>query len=506
MARARRRPRQRRACAAECHPTVAKWPLSRARREETFELQAIQLRKQLDEQRKRAGTLEAAAHASEQQAVRALRQLDAGREAAATKVRAAEATVEEAMQQHAGMLKEQRAAAAASYRALQKEMQGERIASSEAMLSLEAEITAYRRQLSRAQAAQRSSSRDASAARAEMEEEVQRLREGRVWSKVREEQALRERAVEERDRLCTEVERLMVEQQGRARERAAEKSELKYLRFRVRELEEKVGTYHARSNRKFFEVEPLAEQCEELRGELEAQRAETAKYKATAEPPMQNFFRNGSYALEVDLAGLEAITSCQVCPGQLSKLFIIFARFFHIKLPTFERKVSGKRDKDGSPTTVKRTLLRIPGVTHWKELPAIAGELHKFQVGDWLLRDADASYCYIADGANSMQQELMTHLLSRRNTATGKLESMAVSMDAITDKTAEGQAAKYKEAMEACADAWKEAADLGLIDDLPELFDGAAGDEAAGSSEASGEQLAASQLTQLLTTLGGARR
>ena len=72
---------------------VAACPLSRARREETHELQAIQLRQQLDEQRKRVGTLEAAAHASEQQAVRALRQLDAGREAAATKLRAAEATV-----------------------------------------------------------------------------------------------------------------------------------------------------------------------------------------------------------------------------------------------------------------------------------------------------------------------------------------------------------------------------------------------------------------------------
>ena len=153
-------------------------------------------------------------------------------------------------------------------------------------------------------------------------------------------------------------------------------------------------------------------------------------------------------------------------------------------LPTFQRKVNGPRAKDGTPTTVMRTLYRIPGVSHFKELPAIAGELHKFQLGEWLLRDIDASYCYVADGANSMQQELMAHLLCRRNAATGKIESMAVTMDAITDKTAEGQAAKYKEAMEACADAWKEAADLGLLGDVPELFDEAAG---SGEDEGSGE-------------------
>jgi hypothetical protein len=64
---------------------------------------------------------------------------------------------------------------------------------------------------------------------------------------------------------------------------------------------------------------------------------------------------------------------------------------------------------------------------------------HPTQAGAWLLEDPDANYCYIADGANSQQQEILTQIHSRRNQATGKLESMALSMDHISDKSSEGQ-------------------------------------------------------------------
>ena len=51
--------------------------------------------------------------------------------------------------------------------------------------------------------------------------------------------------------------------------------------------------------------------------------------------------------------------------------------------------------------------------------------------GEWLLEDPEASYCYVADGANSQQKEIIAQLLYRRNKETGKLESMAISIDEI---------------------------------------------------------------------------
>ena len=109
-----------------------------------------------------------------------------------------------------------------------------------------------------------------------------------------------------------------------------------------------------------------------------------------------------------------------------------------------KRKVSGP---DG--TQVERELLYIrPGVTHFKDLPVIGGELHKVQVVEWLLEDLeDGCFCYIADGASHHQKEIFAQLLSRRNKATGKLESRAISIDEIADKSAEGQAAQYKSTM-----------------------------------------------------------
>ena len=115
-------------------------------------------------------------------------------------------------------------------------------------------------------------------------------------------------------------------------------------------------------------------------------------------------------------------------------------------------------------TYVKRNLLYIPGKTHCKELPAIGGELHKIQAAKWLLEDIDGSHCYVADGASAMQKEILTQLYYRRNKQTGKLESKALSLDEIADKTAAGQNEKFTGALSAMTDAWAEADALALLD------------------------------------------
>jgi hypothetical protein len=77
--------------------------------------------------------------------------------------------------------------------------------------------------------------------------------------------------------------------------------------------------------------------------------------------------------------------------------------------------------------------------------------------------DPDANCCYVADGASSLQQESAAHLFSRRNQQTGWLESMALAVDAITDKTATGQHRGLEAAQKRIADSWAAAEALRLL-------------------------------------------
>mgnify|MGYP007048824905 CR=1 FL=1 len=65
-------------------------------------------------------------------------------------------------------------------------------------------------------------------------------------------------------------------------------------------------------------------------------------------------------------------------------LFVTFAEFYGIKLPSRQKKVLTGTAVDGTRMYEVKEVLFIPGRTHMKELPAIGGELHKMQVGAWL--------------------------------------------------------------------------------------------------------------------------
>lgn len=202
----------------------------------------------------------------------------------------------------------------------------------------------------------------------------------------------------------------------------------------------------------------------ELQGSLKEQTALAAKYKAIAEPPKEKFFKSGHYTAEVDLTALEVIANLGVSACVVPMLFVIFATFFGVTIPSREKKVQLEGvDAEGKRRYGMRNLLYVPSRTHMKELPAIGAELHKIQAGQWLLEDIDASHCYVADGASAMQKEILAQLYYRRNKQTGKLESMALSLDEIADKTAAGQHAKFSSALSAMADAWSEADALGLL-------------------------------------------
>ena len=87
------------------------------------------------------------------------------------------------------------------------------------------------------------------------------------------------------------------------------------------------------------ELEALEAELGTVRAQLAAAEAARDKYKAIAEPPKEKFFAKGHYTSEVDLTALEVIASLGVSPTVVPTLFIIFADFFGVTIPSRERKV-----------------------------------------------------------------------------------------------------------------------------------------------------------------------
>merc|ERR1711927_32380 len=158
------------------------------------------------------------------------------------------------------------------------------------------------------------------------------------------------------------------------------------------------------------------------------------KYHAIAAPPPEKFFAKGHYTADVDLTALQVIAELGVAATAVSPLFKIFGDFFGVTIPSHEREVQLRgAGAEGKRQYAKRKLLLI-----------------------------------------------------RRNKESGKLESRALSIDEISDKTSAGQQQKFKAALASIAEAWEEADALGLLRDVREEA-AAAGGEAARGATAEGE-------------------
>eukprot|EP00965_Chrysotila_dentata_P076995 2542046-Pleurochrysis_carterae.AAC.1 len=81
----------------------------------------------------------------------------------------------------------------------------------------------------------------------------------------------------------------------------------------------------------------MAAEIEELKAENQQLRNEITELKGITEP-RKKYFHDDSFTLAVDLAIAEAIATAHVSRNQVPPLFLIFARFFRIKLPTHRRK------------------------------------------------------------------------------------------------------------------------------------------------------------------------
>jgi len=234
----------------------------------------------------------------------------------------------------------------------------------------------------------------------------------------------------------------------RSRQRDAE--QLRYFKTRTEDLQAKIAAYDMRANRRFYDIEPIAEENALLREQLAEARAEAAKYKGIAEPDASYFRNGGGYTLEHDLAIAECVTKARVSRNQVPRLFIIFGRFYRIKLPTHVQRVPHKKVA-GKMTYVERTLLYVGGKTHVKEVCAVLNQAHKLQVGVQLLESPNDSYCYISDGAESLQTDYLAQLLSHRD-ASGKLQTIALDLSTLHGKSSEAQCAAFRESMRAVAE------------------------------------------------------
>ena len=190
--------------------------IMRVEREKSFELQAISLRQQLDEQRRQLEEAQAAARRHEQGAICSLRKLEADRHRHSVELRAAADAAKEEQQRFAAQLKEQRAAAAAAKRALLAEMQAERVTADERFTTLQVEATALERQLFKAGAALRATSKEKEAELGRVEAELRKMSEGRIWARVHEAEAKRKQA----EAKVADLERQVDELQNEKRQRS----------------------------------------------------------------------------------------------------------------------------------------------------------------------------------------------------------------------------------------------------------------------------------------------
>eukprot|EP00965_Chrysotila_dentata_P039016 1297053-Pleurochrysis_carterae.AAC.1 len=132
-------------------------------------------------------------------------------------------------------LKQQQATANVKYKALLTTMQKERDASSAFKVTrLEANITELQRMINRAIAAARAANKENTAAVSELETQVQRLNEGHIWARVREEETRHMRAGEARSILQEQVDEQQRELSARSQKVAKERQELAGLRFRCK--------------------------------------------------------------------------------------------------------------------------------------------------------------------------------------------------------------------------------------------------------------------------------
>ena len=289
---------------------------------------------------------------------------------------------------------EERESGASAISMLQGEIRGERSALGDKITALQVLITELETNLRRAQAALRMRGAQADRAEAEVAAKMAELSEGRIRTKLRAEEARAELAEQLLKEARGEIARQAAELRARNGISAAERQELSHLRYEKKRYQEKVAAYQVKSNRKFFEVEPLMEEVETLREQIAQLRseiaAEVAERRATARtlrsemanleavvcPPYSKFYqcrgKTGGVMISDDWHILTmTLATLSIPAGSRDKAVISIAEFFGLHL--LHKRVTVNCRKQG----VKKLAIRcaVPGISSSAKALEVGGEL-----------------------------------------------------------------------------------------------------------------------------------
>ena len=307
------------------HALVVATPLPiQAKRDRSYHLQLVEQHKRNDALKTRITELEVIVDIAGREPDRLARRLEEARTIAVSREKSYKESLEELVKEHKHEMKVRKQAVNARITDLKHMAQRLSLDKDAKVTGMEVLNTKLETALRHAAAAARSTSQKSAAVQFELEESLQRAREGRVWERVRAAEAKAEAKSVLSKALKAECTRIGAELAAREQDRASKDQELYYLRHRVKELQEKNNSYQVRSNRKFYEVEPIQEENEHLREKLSTQAAESEEqleqqgakhqrdlfeqtelaraFKAIAEPTKKRFLTSGHCSAEVDLA------------------------------------------------------------------------------------------------------------------------------------------------------------------------------------------------------------
>eukprot|EP00965_Chrysotila_dentata_P009330 303949-Pleurochrysis_carterae.AAC.1 len=145
--------------------------------------------------------------------------------------------------------------------------------------------------MNRANAAARGANKENATAVSELEAQVQRLNEGRIWARIRTEETKRMQAEEACRVLQEQVDQQANELSSRSQNAAKERQELANLRFRCKEYvgRKLPGALQPQVLRR----EPMAAGIEELKAENQRLRDEITELKGFTEPGKKYFHDDG---------------------------------------------------------------------------------------------------------------------------------------------------------------------------------------------------------------------
>lgn len=119
----------------------------------------------------------------------------------------------------------------------------------------------------------------------------------------------------------------------------ADKTESQLRVYSAQNLDDDANAHAAHVAQLREAIAALTARVEKAEAERDEAAAQVERLRRIAEPPKEKFMAHGSYTVAVDALGLELTASCSVSPNACPRIFMLFAQFFGINIPSRVRRV-----------------------------------------------------------------------------------------------------------------------------------------------------------------------